>query len=102
MKRFNQALFEKIRVYEDLTFDVEYAEPFETLLNPAMFELKHEFEKDMENIIDEQSEPTAHHSFSDVFCDLKTKTSLKISNFFSAGFCFDLLVREMGFEPTHP
>jgi hypothetical protein len=42
---FNQALFEKIKVYKDLTIEVDYAEPFDTLLNLAVFELKYAFGK---------------------------------------------------------
>ena len=37
---FNQALFKKLLVTDDLTVDAEYAEPFDALLNPEIFKKK--------------------------------------------------------------
>ena len=48
-RRFNQAIFKKIVVHEDLTLDVEYTEPFDAVLNPNVFMLKNEFEKHARN-----------------------------------------------------
>jgi hypothetical protein len=41
----NQAIFNKIKVFDDLKIEMEYAEPFDIILNPAVFEFKREFEK---------------------------------------------------------
>jgi len=88
---FNQALFKKILVYDDLTLGVEYAEPFETLLDPRVFELKNEFHKNIQNMKEEQPEPAAPLSLLD-FLSSSTPTNLKNINFFSAGWSMDLLV----------
>ena len=61
---FNQAIFKKIRVHEDLTLEVEYAEPFDTLLDSRVFMLKSEFEKNIRNNCDEQHKSAAHLSLS--------------------------------------
>jgi len=60
---FNQALFDKIKVYEDLTIEVDYTEPFEILLEPGLLDLKHEFEKGVEANKNGQSETDAHLYF---------------------------------------
>jgi len=36
--------------HEDLILNIEYAEPFDTILNPAIFVVKSEFEKAIQNI----------------------------------------------------
>ena len=97
---FNQALFDKIRVYEDLTIEVDYTESFETILNPAVFELKREFEENILNSKDGQSVLDAHFTLTDFLNSLKTETSLKVVNFFSAGLSKDFQLRLTGLEPA--
>gem|GEM_PF-1734966 len=98
---FNQALFKKILVYEDLTLDVEYAEPFNKLLDPMVLELKGEYEKSIEDKKDGQPEAAAHLSFLDFLSSL-TQTGRKILDFFGASWSKDVLVRVTGLEPAHP
>ena len=93
---FNQALFKRILVYEDLKLDAEYAEPFDALLDSRVFMLKHESEKysDTENAGQEKS--PAQFSLSDLICAHKPQTS---TFFNGAGLSKDILVRSMGLEP---
>lgn len=86
----NQALFKKIRVHDDLTLDVDYAEPFDTLLDPNIFMIKCEFEKNIRSKRDGQPKTTAHHSLLDFVGDKNTKTS---SNFFTTGLSMDFLAQ---------
>ena len=88
---FNQALFERIRVYEDLSIDADYAEPFDTLLDPAVLELKHEFEKKNQGERDGRSESAAHLSLMEFLSTLKVQTRTKIADFFGAGLSMDYL-----------
>ena len=97
---FNQALFKKISVQDDLTLEVDYAEPFDTILDPNVVIVKKEFEKNKQSIVDGQFESAAHLTLLDFIGSLKTKTSTKIINFFSAGLSKDLLVRLTGLEPA--
>ena len=69
---FNQAIFEKIRVNEDLTIEVEYAEPFDTILDPRVFVLKSEFEKQIRGKCDGQPTEVARLSFSKLIDAIKT------------------------------
>ncbi len=39
----NQALFKKIHVHDDLTLEADYAEPFDTILNSGILELRQEY-----------------------------------------------------------
>ena len=78
---FNQTLFKKILVYDDLTLGVEYSEPFETLLDSRVFELKNEFNKNIVNVKEEQPEPAAPLSLFD-FLSPSTPADPKNSNFF--------------------
>ena len=93
---FNQALFEKIRVYEDLTIEVDYADPFGTLLDPAVFELKREFDKNIHGKGAGQPKSVALLSFLDI---VPTKTAKIIRNFFSVGLSKSILVPAKGLEP---
>ncbi len=87
---FNQALFKRILVYEDLKLDAEYAEPFDALLDSRVFMLKHESEKysDTENAGQEKS--PAQFSLSDLISAHKPQTS---TFFNGAGLSKDILVR---------
>ena len=93
---FNQALFERIRVYEDLNIEADYAEPFDAILGTNIFVLKNEFEKNIRNS-NGQPNSTAHTAFWDFINDENTKTS---SNFFTTGLSMDFLVRVTGIEPA--
>ena len=99
---FNQAIFKMIRVHEDLTLDVEYTEPFETLLSPSVFALKSEFEKYFQSTKEEQPDSTAPLSLMQLLSIIKTQTCKKINNFFGASLSTDYLVREAGLEPARP
>jgi hypothetical protein len=90
---FNQALFEKIRVYEDLTIEVDYAEPFDKLLNPAVFELKREFEKIIRGKNDGQPNAAARRS-------LLGMIATWASFFYGAGSSMGFLVHSTGLEPA--
>ena len=96
---FNQAIFRKIVVHEDLTLDAEYAEPFDAVLNSNVFMLKNEFEKHTRNKCNEQPKRSAHCTLLDFIKSLHTKTSSKINNFFTTGLSTDFLVEIRGFEP---
>jgi hypothetical protein len=89
---FNQALFEKIRVYENLAIEIDYAEPFDKLLNPAVFELKREFEKISRGKSNGQPKPAAH-------CSLLGMLNTWTSFFYSAGSSMGFLVRETVLQP---
>ena len=93
---FNQALFEKIMVFDDLTISAEYAEPFDEILVPSVFSLKSEVEKCTKAKSDGQSDSDARHSLLDI---ISTQTPKKIGNFFSAGLSKSFLVRIRGLEP---
>ena len=96
---FNQALFKKILVYEELAVEADYVEPFDALLSPAMFELKREFEKSIREKRAGQPESAALLSFLET---IPTKTAKTIRNFFSVGLSKSSLVRERRLElPRH-
>ena len=99
---FNQAIFKKIRVHDDLTLEVEYAEPFATFLDSRVFMLKSEFEKHIYANCNGQHKSAAHPSLFDFVNSLKTKTSSKIRNFFTAGLSKDSVVPVAGVEPARP
>ena len=86
---FNQALFEKIRVCDDMNMDADYTEPFATLLNPAVFELKRKFTRIRAN----QKELPETVAPLD-FC-LTDPT-----NFFSEGLSKSTYMRLTGIEPA--
>ena len=96
---FNQAIFKRILVREDLTLEVEYAKPFNIILDPRVFMLKSQFEK-MFNDNDGQCIHTARQTAFDVLNLLKLKPAVKI--FLTAGLSNDCLVREAGLEPARP
>ena len=93
---FNQALFEKILVHEDLNIEADYAEPFDVILDPNILVLKSKFEKNASNS-NGQPNSTARAAFWDFINDKNTKTS---SNFFTTGLSMDFLVRITGLEPA--
>ena len=62
---FNQAIFRRILVHEDLRLEAEYAEPFDEILNPNVFMVKAEFEKRSENADEGQLKGTVLHSLLD-------------------------------------
>ena len=93
---FNQALFEKILVHEDLNIEVDYAESFDVILDPNIFILKSKFEKNACNS-NGQPNSTAHTAFRDFISNENTKTS---SNFFTTGLSMNLLVPDAGLEPA--
>ncbi|MDR0490316.1 MAG: hypothetical protein LBH28_03590 [Oscillospiraceae bacterium] len=86
--------------HDDLTLEVDYARPFDALLDPKILAVKHEFEKHIQNEHDGQCERTAHRVFLDFLNSVKTQTSSKIANFFTAGLSMDFMVREAGLEPA--
>jgi DNA invertase Pin-like site-specific DNA recombinase len=90
---FNQALFKRILVYEDLALDVEYAEPFDAILVPEMFLLKGEFENRIQSERNGQPESAAHLSSRNFLSAANTKTDRKIADFFTAGLSMDILVQ---------
>ena len=96
----NQALFRKIRIHDDLTLDVDYAEPFDTILDPQIFVAKSEFEKNIHKIPEGQFQAPVRPSFMDFIYTIKTQTRTKILNFFSAGLSMDFLVRETHSNPN--
>jgi hypothetical protein len=83
---FNQAIFKKIFVHDDLSLDAEYTEPFDMLLNPCVFMLKNEFRKS-----NGQSAPTTQFTLLDFIGSLKTKVQTA-TNFFSDGLSMDVIV----------
>ena len=93
------SIFEKILVHEDTGLDPEYAEPFATLLDPSLFMLKGEFERNQEDQ-DGRPQQAAHLSLSDYLATLKTKTSPKIRRFFGAGLSVVTLLPGTGLEPA--
>ena len=96
---FNQAIFSRILVHDDLTLDTEYLEPFDTLLNPNICVLKSEFEKQIHGgICEGQFCATKQLTLADFLKSIKTQTRTKIRNFFSAGLSTDQMVRETGLE----
>ena len=96
----NQAIFKKIRVHDDLTLEADYAEPFDTILNPEIFVIKGEFEKNVQKVIGEQPESTARATSMDFLHTVKEQTNSKLTNFFTAGLSKDFLVPEAGLEPA--
>ena len=90
---FNQAIFSKIKVHEDLSLEPEYAEPFDMLLNSNVCTLKSEFEKYIINEKDEQVNPPAHLTLSGFIGDLKNKTRSQIADFFGACLSKNRMVR---------
>ena len=97
---FNQALFERILVHEDTGLDVEYAAPFDTLLDQNLFTLKGEVERNIRDIEDGQTQSAAHLSLADF---AKNRRNAKTGTFFnSAGLSKSILVRLRGLEPPHP
>ena len=100
-RRFNQAIFGKIRVHEDLTLDVEYCEPFNTLLDPNVFVLKSEFEKNARNNDAEQPRLIAPHElFLDDDSENTQTIGEKISHFFANSLNKGFLVETNGLEPS--
>lgn len=95
---FNQAIFKKIRVREDLSLDAEYAEPFDVILDSHVFLLKSKFEKSIYNKNDGQPESTAHQTLSDFIVTMDTKPTVK-HEFFTVGLSMDCLVWITGLEP---
>ena len=94
---FNQALFEKIRAYEDKGIEADFAEPFATLLDPSLFVIKGEFERHTRNTQDGRPQKAAHLSLTALLKKCKTKTS----TFFSgAGLSKDFLLPKAGIEPA--
>ncbi len=91
---FNQALFKRILVHEDLTLEGDYAEPFGTLLDPKVFELTGDSEG---NTKESEGQSTPNRSLLDLFRAKNTKTR---TNFFSAGLSMSILVRKTGLEPA--
>ena len=94
---FNQAIFSKIRVYENLTVDVDYAEPFDMILDPAIFELKRSFENSHSK---REGQPESVDPLSLPYLFTVQTQITKI--FFSDGSSKDFLVREAGLEPARP
>ena len=94
---FNQAIFTRILVHEDLTLEMEYAEPFDTLLNPKIFILKSQFEKFLQKECDGRPERTSRRTLADFLASLKTQTS---SIFHTAGLSINFLVPVAGLEPA--
>ena len=97
---FNQAIFKRILVHEDLTLQVEYNEPFNIILDSKVFILKSHFEKMLPNSNDGQRNCAGHHTIVDILNSIKLKPSVK--NFFSDGLSKDLMVRITGLEPAQP
>ena len=89
----NQAIFKQIKVYEDLTLAVDYAEPFATILNSDTLTLKKCFEQEYRDKCDEQPKSVAH------FLNRQTQTTAKPLNFFGKSLSKDCLVEIRGFEP---
>ncbi|MCL2853840.1 MAG: recombinase family protein, partial [Defluviitaleaceae bacterium] len=77
---FNQALFERVRVYDNLTVDADYADPYDLILDPAVFELKGSFERNIQNKEDGRPIPEAHLSLENILDSAQTT-----NNFFTAG-----------------
>ena len=96
---FNQAIFKKIHVHDDLTLEGDYAEPFDTMLDPNIIFVKSEFERNAINQCDGQPEMAVHRTLIEFINSLKTKTSTTICDFFSAGLSKDCLVHPRGLEP---
>jgi len=70
----NQALFEKIYAHEDSGVVAEYAEPFATLLDPNIFVLKGEFERqNTRNTQGGRPNEAAHLSLTALLKKCKTK-----------------------------
>ncbi|WP_291528543.1 hypothetical protein, partial [Bacteroides sp. UBA939] len=93
---FNQALFKRILVYDDLNLEGDYAEPFDALLDPAVFMLKGEHAR-MTKEGDGQAD--AHRSLFDIISAINTKTS---TNFYRAGLSKDILYQDVTFDTTSP
>lgn len=94
---FNQAIFEKILVFEDLTLEAGYVKPFDAILNPQFFTLKSRFEKNILGNGSGQPKSTAHCALLNINDTINTETS---GNFFTAGLSMDFLVPAVGLEPT--
>ena len=94
---FNQALFEKIRAYEDSGVEADFAEPYGDLLNSDIFMLRGEFERYMQQTRNGQSKSAAHISLSALMKKCKTKTS---PFFNGAGLSKDYLLQMTGLEPA--
>lgn len=74
---FNQAIFKRIMVQDDLTLEVEYAEPYDVILDSKVFTLKSQFEKYMQNRGAGQQEGADRLSFHGFIDAMKTQTSSK-------------------------
>ncbi len=81
-------------MHEDLTLEGDYAEPFDALLDPKVFELAGTEEG---NTKESEGQITANRSLLDLFRAKNTKTR---TNFFSAGLSMSILVRSTGLEPA--
>lgn len=86
----NQAIFKRILVYDDLTLDVELAEPFDMILNTNVFTLKQVFERQQDENENEQHLCAAHLTLADLLPFL-AQTCEKTFNFFCAGLSKNLL-----------
>ena len=78
---FNQAIFERILVHDDLTLDVEYAEPFDTLLNAKVFTLKSRFEAFIQNECGGDSRKVTHRTLAEFIDHVKTQTGSNLPVF---------------------
>ena len=85
---FNQALFNKILVHENLSIEVGYTEPFSALLDPNIFILKREYEKSVQAQKDGQPKSAAHLSLM----NLISTTQAQVKIFFTAGLSKVFLV----------
>lgn len=99
---FNQAIFKKILVHDDLTIEAEYAEPFDIILDSRVCMLKSEFEKHNTEETAGQRNAAVQYTLLEYINTIKSKTSRKISDFFAAGLSKDSMVRETGVEPARP
>ena len=95
---FNQALFNKILVHENLSIEVGYTEPFSALLDPNIFILKREYEKSVQAQKDGQPKSAAHLSLM----NLISTTQAQVKKFFTAGLSKVFLVHLTGLEPARP
>ena len=90
---FNQALFEKIRTYDDKGVEADFAEPFASLLDSSIFMLKNEYAR----IQDGQPNEVAHLAFA----TLMKKSKIKTSTFFTGtGLSKSTYLPEAGLEPA--
>ena len=97
---FNQAIFERICVHDDLTLDAQYNEPFDTLLGSEVLTMKSQFDRFLQDECDGNPQMISHRTLTDFLNYIITKTSSKIHNFFTAGLSFDFMVPVAGLEPA--